>query len=332
MKAIVNTGPDKLELREVPTPRPGPGQALIKTAACGICATELQMIAGWDRTGFPAVPGHEWAGVVESVGPGGAVEIVGRSCVAENVLADGGEVGFEHPGGYGAYLVTDVKNLQFLKPDFPPATAALVEPLAVCVRGMRRLRVERARTAAVLGDGPIGLISLMLLRRAGAGRVVLAGGRSNRLALAAGLGADGTVNYHSAGSNMAEAMRRAGGGSAFALVLETSGSAAAFKTAFDIAAPAARILVLGDYGACCADFAWNTVLHKELEIIGSNASAEAWPEAVGIAQEKDFPLARLITHRLPANRFEEGIALMRNRDSGVIKVVLEWQKHGQPEQ
>ena len=69
MRAIVNTGPGVLELRELQAPVPGPGQALIRTAFCGICATDLQMIAGWERTGFPSIPGHEWSGVVESVGP-----------------------------------------------------------------------------------------------------------------------------------------------------------------------------------------------------------------------------------------------------------------------
>ena len=101
MKAIVNTGPGALELRELPDAAAGPGQVRIRTAACGICATDLEMIAGWERTGFPAIPGHEWSGMVDAVGAGRRRRLVGRPCVAENVLADGGEVGFEHPGGYG---------------------------------------------------------------------------------------------------------------------------------------------------------------------------------------------------------------------------------------
>ena len=59
MKAIVNFGPGQLEMRELPLPKPGPGQVRIKTAACGVCVTDLLMIAGWQRTGFPAIPGHE---------------------------------------------------------------------------------------------------------------------------------------------------------------------------------------------------------------------------------------------------------------------------------
>ncbi len=70
MKAIVNTGPGRLEMRDLPTPSPAAGQVRIRTGAVGICATDLEMIGGWDRTGFPAIPGHEWSGTVDALGPG----------------------------------------------------------------------------------------------------------------------------------------------------------------------------------------------------------------------------------------------------------------------
>ena len=119
MKAIVNTGPGRLEWLDRPTPPPGNGQVRIRVCACAVCATDLAMIAGWERTGFPAVPGHEWSGVVDAVGPGADGALAGRACVAENVQADGGEVGFEHPGGYGQYLLTDAANVHPLPGDFP---------------------------------------------------------------------------------------------------------------------------------------------------------------------------------------------------------------------
>ncbi|MAE30524.1 MAG: dehydrogenase, partial [Verrucomicrobiales bacterium] len=80
---------------EMPVPAAGPGEALIRTGACAICATDLKMFAGWERTSFPAVAGHEWSGTVDAVGEGVDGPLVGRRCVGENVLSDGGEVGFE---------------------------------------------------------------------------------------------------------------------------------------------------------------------------------------------------------------------------------------------
>jgi threonine dehydrogenase-like Zn-dependent dehydrogenase len=320
MKAIINTGPNRLELGELATPEPRAGEVRVRTGACGICATDLAMIAGWSRTAFGAIPGHEWSGTVDAAGPGVDASLVGRRCVAENVLSRGGEVGFEHPGGYAELLITEAEKLQLLPDDFPFATAALIEPSAVCVRALRRLRLEDRTSALVFGDGPIGLLMVMMLRREGVREVVLVGGRDERLALARELGAHRTLNYHGLRGGLAGSIAQR-----FPNVIEASGSSTAMDASIELAAAAGKVLVVGDYGEGRAGFRWNRVLHREIELIGSNASAGAWPEAVRLALDAAFPLGRLVTHRLPASRFAEGIELVRSRAAGVVKVVLEWQ-------
>ncbi len=322
MRAIVNTGPGRMEWLTRTRPVPGPGQIRIKTLACGVCATDLEMIAGWTRTGFPSIPGHEWCGRVEAAGPGVDPALIGVKCVAENVLADGGEVGFEHPGGYGAALITEAARVRPLPEAFDPAAGALIEPLAVCVRGWTRLRIPPPDAALVLGDGPIGLMMLMLLRHAGVANRWLVGGHAHRLAFAAGeLGAH-TLNYHETAGELGAAIRAAAGND-FSCVIEASGSAMALTAAMNAAAVGGRILVLGDYGEHRADFPWNTLLHRELELIGSNASAGAWDEAVRLAVDAQLPLGRLVTTRLPAAQFEQALALARTpRDQ--IKIVMQW--------
>jgi threonine dehydrogenase-like Zn-dependent dehydrogenase len=325
MNAIVNTAPGRLEWQELPLPAPGPGQVRVRTLAVGICATDLEMIAGWQRTGFPALPGHEWSGVVDAVGADVARELRGKRCVADNVWQDGGEVGFEHAGGYGEYLVTEADNVRVLPDDTDPVTAALIEPLAVAVRGMRRLRAPESGgphakvSALVFGDGPLGLILVMLLRRAGA-IVTLVGGRPARLAVGGQLGAARTLNYHETGcADPAAAFAE----ERFHLVIEASGSAGAMAASLDLAAQGGRILVIGDYAEARADFPWNRILHRELELIGSNASADAWDEAVWLAVDEHLPLRRLVTHVLPAARFAEGMDIARHTREA-IKVVLDW--------
>ena len=322
MRAIVNTGPGRVAMVQAPAPEPGPGQVRVRTAACGVCATDLEMIAGWERTGFGCIPGHEWSGTVDAVGAGVDARMAGWPCVAENVLADGGEVGFEHPGGYGEFLLTEARNLYELPAGFPLSVAALIEPLAVGVRAVRRLRLQDGRGAVVFGDGPIGLILLMLLKRAGVERIVVVGGRPARLRLAAEMGASATVNYHEAGGDLAAAVRRAAGEPL--LALEASGSTAAMDVCLNAVAGGGKVLVIGDYGSARAEFRWNHLLHRELELIGSNASAGAWPEAVRLATGGEVPLGRLLTHRLPVERYEEAIELVGGRRPDVIKVVLEW--------
>jgi len=323
MKALVNTAPGKLLWKDWPKPEPGAGQVRIRVAACSICATDLEMIAGWPRTGVPAIPGHEWSGVVDAVGRGGDPALAGRRCVAENVWTDGGEVGFEHPGGYAEYLLTEARNLHFLPADFPLAVAALIEPLAVCVRALDRLRLQHRQSALIWGDGPIGLLMLALLKAENVATVCLVGGRDARLDLARQFGATATLNYHDS-SNWAAAVA-ALPGTPFPNIIEASGSPLAMQSSLDVAPCQAKILLIGDYGGGRADFPWNTLLHHELEMIGSNASAGGWDQAVRSAATGQVPLAKLVTHTLPAAKFQEGIDLMRSRRDDVIKVVLKWE-------
>lgn len=323
MKAIVNTQPGALEWKEWPAPTPGPGQVRVRTAACGICGTDLEMIAGWERTRCPAIPGHEWSGVVEAVGPGVASEWIARPVVGENVLSDGGEVGFEHAGGYGEFFVTEARCLHRLPDGFPLVHAALIEPLAVCVRGMRRLGARNASRALVLGDGVIGLLMVALLRRAGVRNVALVGGREGRLGVGISLGADASLNYHKT-EHLKEDIRKNLGGD-FPVIVEASGSAKALDAGLSVLARDGAVLLVGDYGKSEARFPWMKMIYGEWSLIGSNASAGAWNEAVALAVQHEIPLGDLVSHRLPAESFGEAIRLAQSsRD--VIKVVMEWNR------
>jgi 2-desacetyl-2-hydroxyethyl bacteriochlorophyllide A dehydrogenase len=324
MKAIVNTSTNLLELQELPIPQPGPGQVRIRTGACGICATDLLMIAGWDRTPFPSIPGHEWSGTVDAVGESVSTTLAGRHCVAENVLSNGGEVGFEFPGGYSQYFITEAANVIPLPDNFPMTTAALIEPLAVAVRGVNKLHLKGHKRGLVIGDGPIGLLTLMLLKHAGLDEVIVIGGRSPRLAIAQESGASQIIDYHSIEGDLAAGIKKITQ-TDFPIVVEASGAPAAIQASLELAGLCGQVLVLGDYNGAQAGFEWNHLLHRELELIGSNASAGAWLEAVRIAIEGRLPLERLITHRLPINRFAEGVELTRSRRGDVVKVVLEWE-------
>lgn len=323
MRAIVNTGPGRLEMMDLPLPEPCAGQARIRTRAVGICATDLLMIAGWQRTSFPAIPGHEWSGVVDAVGPGVDSGLVGQACVGDNILSDGGEVGFEHPGGYAEAFLTEAAGLRVLPPEIPGWMAALAEPLCVSLRAAGRLRIGNERRALLLGDGPVGLMLLLLFRRGGVGEVTMVGGRRGRLALARELGAALAVDYRAVGADLTAALR-AQVGDDFVVVAEASGSAEAVRAAVALAGHGGRVLVLGDYGLARADFFWNDLLHREIELIGSNTGSGGWDEAVRLLSGGELPLDRLVSHRFPAERFAEAMQLVSGQGEEVVKVVLEW--------
>jgi L-iditol 2-dehydrogenase/L-idonate 5-dehydrogenase len=132
------------------------------------------------------------------------------------------------------------------------------------------------------------------------------------------------VNYHAfSESPVAELLRERPEG--FPAVCEASGNARGMEWALKAAARGGKVLVLGDYGAGRADFSWNVLLHRELDLIGSNASAGGWERAVAVAGREAALLERLITHRVAADRFPEALALARDRAGGAVKVVAEWE-------
>jgi threonine dehydrogenase-like Zn-dependent dehydrogenase len=310
-------------MRELPTPVPGPEQALIRTAFCSICATDLKMIAGWDRTGFPSIPGHEWSGVVESAGPGVDAGLVGRPCVAENVLSVGGEIGFEHPGGYGELFLTEARNVLPLPVGIDLADAPLIEPLAVGVHALERLGrpVGADEPVLVSGDGAVGLLIVMALAAKGCRNITLVGGRAGRLAIGAEHGASRTLNYHQLTGGLADAIARAAG-HRFLAVFEASGSAEAANACLELVDRLGTMVIISDYGAARTPFPWNSVRLRQVSIVGTDASAGAWPEALRLAAR--MPLARLASRRLPAARFAEGMALVKAKDPSIVKVVLAW--------
>lgn len=331
MRAIVATEPGRFELLEIARPEPGPGMVLIRTLACGICATDLDVSARPGRIRFPAVLGHEWSGVIAAVGAGVDDRLVGTRCVGENVLSDGGEVGFEHPGGYGEYFVTEAGRICTLDDTCPAHAAAMVEPLAVCVHATHRLAPRSEGPVLILGDGPIGLLMTLLLSRSDRGEpanhpVVVAGGREVRLELARAWGASSTLDYRRLGDRLFSACRREVP-DGYAIVVEATGRADVADEAVALAREKAQLLILGDYDDGRAGFPWNTVLHRELSVIGSNASAGAWGEAVRIASTWADP-GRLVTHRVRVDRYLDGLALVRTHDPHVVKVVIDWQDSG----
>ena len=228
MKAIVNTAPGCVEIQDWEKPEPRDGQVRIQTRYCGVCATDLLMIAGWQRTPYPSIPGHEWSGIIDSIGVNVDKKLIGRHCVADNVLSDGGEVGFEHPGGYGEYLITDARNLQLLPESFPLDLAALIEPLAVSVHAFNRFRIRNRENAIIFGDGPIGLLMLFILKIEGVKEVFLVGGRSQRLECALSLGAKEVINYHTISGSLSQEIVRLCGKQNLNLI-EATGSTTLLK-------------------------------------------------------------------------------------------------------
>ena len=192
---------------EKPVPRPGPGEALIRVVATGICGTDHGIYKGYRKVAEDLIPGHEFFGVVAEAGPGvegyrqgdhvipGIVIrcghcracLEGYECQCENLL----ETGIHIDGSFAEYVKVPVQALHRVSPVFPPDDAASVEPVAVALSAIRKVEGGlQGKDVVVNGAGAIGLYIAQLALRGGASTVVvLAFSSRDRLALAEGYGA-----------------------------------------------------------------------------------------------------------------------------------------------
>jgi L-iditol 2-dehydrogenase len=210
-----------LTVAEVPTPVPGPGEVLVRVRACGICGTDLKIVAGAYRGTWPPelpfIIGHEWSGEVAALGPGTQRSglAVGDRVVAENHTGCGAcpmcragrynlcervrEPGFKlyghtAPGALAEYAVRPAVALHKVPANVTDLAAALVNQGALTVHAARRARLGPGASVAVFGPGLLGLLMLQVARAAGATTVIMVG-RGERLAVARELGSTGTVDY-----------------------------------------------------------------------------------------------------------------------------------------
>lgn len=209
MKAVLLTAVNELVVSEIPTPTPGSDEIVIKMLACGICGTDRHILAGEHPSEMPVVLGHEFGGMVTSVGENANFKIgdlvsvdpniicrvcdhckAGRSAHCRNLIA----LGVTINGGFAEYVVLP-KNQAYLVPKtVNPLHLGLVEPLACCIRGMDLAELKGGERVAVLGGGSMGMLIVQLCKLAGAAEIVLVTRQKERREVAEKIGATRTID------------------------------------------------------------------------------------------------------------------------------------------
>lgn len=333
MRAIVIEQPNDVALRDVEAPSPGPGEVRVRSVCAGVCRTDLDIVAGtldarW--VSFPVVPGHEWSGVIESLGAGVTGLEPGRRVVCEGSIpclacrrCRAGDthlcetydaVGFTRGGGYGEYVVVPARVVHPIPDHVSFDAAVLIEPAAVVLKALERARIQPGETVGVIGIGALGAIALRLARLHGPAAVVAYGVRDEELELARGLGADDVVN-----------VGREEVGSGLDVVVETAGAASAVELATRLAREGGRVVLLGIAGhghelTLPAD----RLALRDLSVFGSvGYTTAAWARTVALVSEGLVDLEPIVTHRFPLEQFADAFALMDDRRGVVAKIVLE---------
>lgn len=293
MRAAVLHAAGDLRVEERPVPSPGPGEALVRVAVCGVCGTDA---TEYDRGPVLTVPpvtlGHEFAGVVEAVGEGvdalepGAVVVCGAgiSCGEcarcregrTNLCRDYRTAGLQVDGGLAGYVVVPAGILlDVSESGLPLDTLGLAQPMAIAVHVVSRSGVRAGQTAVVVGVGGIG--SFITFAAAASGARVIAVDRSlERLELARTLGAADTLL---ADTPLPEELRRIGVEPD--VLFEVSGTAAGLESVLAAATPGAVIVPVGVQKSEVAVPLGSWTL-REYTVVGSVAHVFAtdMPEAV----------------------------------------------------
>jgi threonine 3-dehydrogenase len=339
MQALVKSKSERgLWLQEVPEPKVGPNDVLIRVDRTGICGTDLH-IYKWDRWAqktipVPMVVGHEFVGEIVEAGsnvkdffPGQMVSGEGhvvcghcRNCLAgrRHLCADTKGIGVNRPGAFAEYLALPMTNV-WLHNGVDPDIAAIFDPFGNAAHTALSFPVL-GEDVLITGAGPIGIMAAAIARHAGARYVVITDVNEYRLELARKMGV--TLAVNTAKENLKDVQKKLGMKEGFDVGLEMSGHPGAFHDMIDNMCHGGKIAMLGIPSEPMA-IDWNKVVFSMLTIKGiyGREMYETWYKMTVMLQS-GLDIRPVITHRLHYTEFEKGIAAMESGQSG--KVILNW--------
>jgi threonine dehydrogenase-like Zn-dependent dehydrogenase len=306
----------KLDKREVETPRPGRGEALVKVRYAGICSTDLEILKGY--MDFSGIPGHEFAGSVEAprslAGRRVTGEInvscgrcalcrrgLGKHCRDRTVLGISGR-----DGAFAEYLALPLANLHAVPDPVSDEEAVFTELLAAACEIPERVYVSESSRVAVLGDGRLAAMVAQVLRLRTKALTVI-GVDEDKLRVFAGLGID------TARSQDAPAMQ-----GSFDVVVECTGSGTGLPDAVALARPRGTVVLKSTFHA---PLRWNPspVAVEEITVVGSRCGP--FETALELLKDRQVATGPFLTAIYPFSRWKA--ALKRARMKDAFKVLIE---------
>jgi L-iditol 2-dehydrogenase len=342
MVGLVNYAKERgsAELREVPVPRVGEDDVLMKVEAVGICGSDLHQYYGtqsW-RVNYPVVLGHEFAGVIEQAGDRVVGFKEGDRVTSETAAVlprdsalirqglynlEPGRLGFGYgvDGAMTSYVKVPSRCLHRVPESLALEKAALTEPCcvaynAVCVNS----QIRPGQSVAVIGPGPIGILCAMMAKLAGAGHLVVIGtpADARRLEVATQIGADTVLGAH--GEEVAEWVKNFGDGYGLDLVIDAAGVSVTLKLALEIVRPAGQITKVG-WGPEPLGFSLDPLVQKAVTLKGSfSHNWPVWEQVLTLLATGKIDLTRVLNRISPLTEWRESFEAMRTGE--IVKGVL----------
>jgi L-iditol 2-dehydrogenase len=345
MRAGVYRGKGRVVVEHVPIPEIGEGEVLFRVAACGICGTDIKKI----HHGFIAPPqilGHELAGTVIKTGRGVTKFSPGDRVVSFHHIPCGScfycerklfsqcagykktglTAGFDPNGGGFAEYVRAMpwiveRGMIALPADVTFEEATFVEPVNTCLKAVRKARIAADETVLVIGQGPIGMLLMLVARDAGA-VVYTSDPMAGRRAASARFGAKESFNPSS--TNLFEEIQHRTSGRGADAVLLAVPNPSLVAEALALARPGGRVLLFAHNDPVLQlEFPAAAVGIEEKEILGSySASVEDQKESAALVFERRLPLRELVSHRFPLANIADALELAAHPQDDTLKVMI----------
>ena len=317
MKVLQVTAPGAFVVLDMPRPEPGPGEVVLEVQAVTTCPqwdlhlahNEPMFVGHQFRYPYPpGQPGHEASGVVAAVGPGVADLAVGDRVSAWR------DPGHDRAGCYAEYVLMQAANVIPVPPHLPPAATAPVE-LAMCVGAsfllLKAMDAIQGRRFAVTGLGPAGLIAVQMARTEGASEVVAFDTVPARRERALALGADAAYDPR---DELGDRFPIRPAETAIDSGIDCVGARTSVEWLMDRCGGALAL-----FGVQREEYTYAPRHWRRLQLIGyPGHSREAAEYAVSLLAAGQLNLMPLITHTLPLERYNEGVALLERQEA--IKV------------
>lgn len=337
MRQAIMTAPGRIEIREVPSPTAGPGQVLLRIQRIGVCGSDVHVNHGkHPYTQYPVVQGHEFSGIIESLGdgvsglrPGQKVTAMPqivcgkcRSCLRGDYhICDHLRVeGFQAPGCAQDFFAVPADRIVALPDDFTPEQGALVEPTAVAVHATSRAGELAGRNVVVLGAGPIGNLVGQVAATSGA-RVLITDLSDYRLEVAARCGVEFRSN--ASGESLAGAVKQAFGDEGFSIAFECVGAEATISAAVSGIAKGGTIVAVGVF-AEKPRIDLGLVQDRELRIIGTLMyKREDYERAVDLIRKGAVRTVPLESRHFAFSEYADAYAYIDRQGDKCVKVFID---------
>jgi L-iditol 2-dehydrogenase len=342
MKALLLSAYKHLEVADLPAPVPGPGEVLVRVAACGICGSDVH---GYDGSSGrripPIVMGHEAAGMVEAVGEGVRDYAPGDRVTFDSTVYCGvcdycrrGEVNlcddrqvvgvscgdYRRAGAFAEFVTVPERILYRLPDALSFADAALLEAVSVAIHAVNVSETRGGEMVLVLGAGMIGLLIAQAARAAGCSRVFVADIDETRLELARSMGADEVIA--GSGEVLARRIGELTGGVGVDVAFEAVGRAETVAAAIDSTRKGGTVTLVGNI-APEVPIPLQKVVTRQIRLQGSCASAGEYPQAMEWIAEGKIRVGPLITAVAPLADGPSWFARLYAREPHLMKVVLD---------